>query len=77
MCVCGGGGMCVCVCERLYVSRTVSTLGQSISFVYVSKEYCLQIIMQSVSAQGVVERIINLCYYYIIIIFIISIDNFY
>ena len=38
-------------------------------YVYVFKDYCLQVILYSVNAQGIVERIINAryhyyCYYY-------------
>ena len=47
-----------------YVGRTVSTQGLSILYVYVFTEYCLQLIMYSVSARGVVESIINVRYYY-------------
>ena len=43
---------------------TVSTLGLSFLYVYVFREYCLQLIMYSVGTQGVVERIINVLYYY-------------
>ena len=47
---------------------TVSTLGLSVLYMYVFREYCLQLIMYSVSAQGVVERIIH----YVIIIIMIE-----
>ena len=48
----------------MIIGRTVSALGLSILYEYVFREYCLQLIMYSVSAQGVVERIINVLYYY-------------
>ena len=38
---------------------TVSTLGQSFLYVYVFREYCLQLILYSGSAQGVDARVIN------------------
>ena len=57
--------MCVLIMSViLYVSRTVSTLGLSILYVYVFREYCLQLIMYAVNAQGSVERIINVRYYH-------------
>ena len=43
----------------------MSTLGLSILYMYdVFREYCLQLSMYSVSAQVIVEHIINICYYY-------------
>ena len=48
----------------VYVGRTVSTLGLSILYVYVFTEYCLQLILYSVSAHGVVKHIINVHYHY-------------
>ena len=33
-------------------------------YVYVFREYCLQLVMYSGSAQGVVERVINVRYYH-------------
>ena len=55
--------LCVCVL-RLYIGRIVRTLGLSILYVYVFREYCFQLIVYSGSTQGVVERVINVRYYY-------------
>ena len=53
--------------HHVHSHRTVCILGLSILDVYVFREYCLHLIMYSGSAQGVVERVINVrCdhYYY-------------
>ena len=48
----------------MYIGRIVRTLGLSILYVYVFREYCFQLIVYSGSAQGVVERVMNVRYYY-------------
>ena len=48
----------------LYHILHVSTLGLFILYVYVFREYCLQLTMYSVCTQGVTERIINVHYNY-------------
>ena len=42
----------------------VCTLGLSILYVYVFREYCFYLILYSGSVQGVVEHVINVRYYY-------------
>ena len=49
----------VCVINDYYICKQDCKYTRTILYVYVFREYCLQLIMYSVSAQGVVERIIN------------------
>ena len=54
----------------LYIGRVVRALGQSVLCVCVLRENCFGLVVYSGSAQGVIERVINICYYYYIISFL-------